>query len=55
MKGQGSLSVSALTATFAVLQKTRPGDYDDNNDHDHGHDGDADEHEQGKGRGVQKC
>ena len=56
MKGHSSLSVSALTATFAVLQKTRPGNYDDHDggcddDHDVGNDGNADENEGNEGGG----
>ena len=42
VKGQCSLSVAALTAAFAVFQKTRPGSHDDCDD---GHDIDADENE----------
>ena len=42
VKGQCSLSVAALTAAFAVFQKTRPGSHGDRDD---GHDIDADENE----------
>ena len=42
MKGQCSLSVAALTAAFAVFQKTRPGSHGDRDD---GHDIDADAEE----------
>ena len=45
MKGQCSLSVAALTAAFAVLQKTRPENHDDS-DGDDGDDGDSEQEEE---------